>query len=322
MAANLLPLILFGGAAAYVVTQQNKLKEEKEKCPKVNKITSGEIVTVFQQAENKFKGEPDPSPEANYVINALLPGACNRTSKDSEVIVTVKDFDATVDITIPEFYMIVVGNVADKKLQQGLLTQEKYEEIHAREMEWYKKTTGGALDMVKLANKFEPLSIAVTKAMLEAAKDGGLDIGGSKGSGTDSTGDCPKNVTIDIQDMSNASITVQVSPNETMKINMPSRAASEGSQGNRDILDITRKVFAEITPKRCRPNMKRVIITFRGEGTSFMGEAPTFFYLLAADILEDFYHAGWYSEQEATVQFGRLQLWWEETMGNRNYPEI
>lgn len=319
MAANLLPLLLVGGAAAYVVTQQNKLKEEKEKCPKANKITSGEILTVFQQAENKFKSEPDPSPEANYVVNGLLPGACNRTSKDSEVIITVKDFDATVDITIPEFYMIIVGNIADKKLQQGLLTQEKYDEIHAREMEWYKKTTGSAMDMVKVAKKFEPLATAVTKAMLDAAENGGL--GSSKGSGKGKgapTVSCPKNIDIDIRDLSGTSI--QVSPNEI--VNMPSRAASEGSQGNRDILDITHKVFAEITPNGCLPTMKEVTILFKGENNQIIAPAPRLFFLMAADILEDFYQAGWYSGQEATVQFGRLQLWWEETMGNRDYPEI
>lgn len=320
MAANLLPFLLLGGAAAYVVTTQNKLKEEKEKCPKTNKVSTGSIIAVADRAYNKFKAEPDPSPQANYCVNQLLPGACNRTS-DSEVIVTFEDagVDATVTLTIPELYMIFVGNIADKKLQEGLLTQEKYEQIHNREMQWYKNTVGEPFNPAKTAEKFGPLAIAITKAVMDDAKNGGIAGGKKK---TVPRGNCPSTINIDVEDMTTGTKVVQTSPGETMQINMPDRAFLEGERGNRDLIDITKKVFRDITPEGCLPTMEGVTIVFKGDGHDYILPAPRFYFLLAMDILEDFYQAGWYSEQEATAQYGALQLWWESTMGNRDYPEV
>lgn len=298
---NLFPLILVGGATAFVVSKDMK-KRAKQKCPTMNKFTDSELSAVSKRAISKFKDDPDPAPEAIYIVNELLPEGCNRASDGSNVTITFQVLGgASAEISVPELYIMIVGTAADRRYSNGMITDAQYREIYERESNWYKDATGSNLDMAGIAKKFENLAKAIAESLINSKFE-------------NSDGECPTVVSVNLKD---------VPMTEVNGVELPSIAVSESSRGNKEILHIGYQWFKTVIPAPCAPNMHDLeVISPDGPIAYQRLLAPKFFYLASLDIAMGMKDAGLYSAMEADSQIGMLDFWWEQTMGNSNYPRL
>lgn len=141
MAVNLLPILLVGGAAAVVVSAQKKEKG-REKCPAHISVSFGEWKGIYERAHEKFGQNPDPGPEANFILNEALPRACSRASINSSVKLTIPDADTEIVMPIPDLYILIFDQAAARRLVGGVATKEQLDGYVNRELDWYKDTTG------------------------------------------------------------------------------------------------------------------------------------------------------------------------------------
>ena len=146
MAANLLPILLVGGTAAVVVSAQQKKSKEKGKCPPQIAVGFGEWEGIYERAHEKFGKDPDPGPEANFIVNEALPKACSRASINSSVKLTIPGAKTEVVIPIPDMYILIFDQAAARRLAGGVATREQLDQYVNRELDWYKKTTGKNFD--------------------------------------------------------------------------------------------------------------------------------------------------------------------------------
>lgn len=144
---NLLPLLLVGGAAAVAVSQSKK-KEEK-KCPPTTVVTLGEMRSVADRSSTKYGSISDPSQEANHFINEILPPACNRSSSNSRVKIQVQEIEKGFEMTIPDLYMLTFAQCLSLRVDSDRLAAQEAEKFWARELDWYKKTTGSNFDAAR-----------------------------------------------------------------------------------------------------------------------------------------------------------------------------
>ena len=149
MAMNLLPLLLVGGAAAYVVTSEKKKAKEKE-CPASSKVGVGEFATVALAAVDTHGKDPDPSKEISYYMKELLPKGCTIASNGSSITFSMPGTEKSLHLTIPDFNAFMTLSAWARRLQDGVITQEQYTTGIADLSKWYKSVTGENLDLLKL----------------------------------------------------------------------------------------------------------------------------------------------------------------------------
>lgn len=149
MAMNLLPLLLVGGAAAYVVTSEKKKAKEKE-CPASSKVGVGEFATVALAAVDTHGKDPDPSKEISYYMKELLPKGCTIASNGSSISMSMPGNEKSLHLTIPDFYAFMTLSAWARRLKSGAVTQEQYNSAIAGLSKWYKGVTGDNLDLLKL----------------------------------------------------------------------------------------------------------------------------------------------------------------------------
>jgi len=177
MAANLLPLIVVGGAAAYLVTSDRKKKEKAKVCPPSTTITLGEMNSVATRANEKFGEGDDPSQEASWFVTQLLPAGCSRASKDSEFKITIPDVEKAWVVSVPDAYMMTFMTSLGGRVGTGKLTKDQAEKFWARELDWYKKTTGKNFDIASL--ELKELAIHIGDAVVKALAALGIGEGKS-----------------------------------------------------------------------------------------------------------------------------------------------
>jgi hypothetical protein len=204
MAANFLPLLLVGGAAAYVVTQDKK-KKDKE-CPPTTTITLGELESVMAQAREKFGEAADPSQEASFIVNGLLPKGCSRASKNSEFKIQIPEVEKSWEISIPNAYMFSFMGTLGIRKESGKISADQAQKFWVRELGWYKSVTGKNFDVhssgvLELAHI---LGDAIKKAMEDSGlMDGKPKPAPSNGNGSGPLPDlasCPANFDWDVDE--------------------------------------------------------------------------------------------------------------------------
>jgi hypothetical protein len=213
MAFNLLPLLLVGGAAAYVVTSEKKKREEV--CPPTTTVTLGELSSVSTRATEKFGQDDDPSKEASFLVNELLPSGCSRASKDSTFKISIPEVDKSWELSIPDTYMLLFASGISVRVESSKLTEAQAKQLWTRELDWYKKLTG---------KNFDP-----SESAMELAKLVGEALFGKAGGGNPSKDlvpedSCPGNLIYDIDEAELIKLTEaeargrQLSPNDPFKI--------------------------------------------------------------------------------------------------------
>ena len=215
MAFNLLPLLLIGGAAAYVVTSDKKKKEEEKECPPTTTVSLGELSSVSTRATEKFGHNEDPSKEASFLVNELLPNGCSRASKDSTFKISIPEADKSWELSIPDTYMLLFASGISVRVHASKLTESQAKKLWTRELDWYKKLTG---------KNFDP-----SESAMELAKLVGEALFGKVGGGNPSEDlipedSCPGTLIYDIDEAELIKLTEaeargrQLSPNDPFKI--------------------------------------------------------------------------------------------------------
>lgn len=177
MAMNLLPLLLVGGAAAYVVTSEKKKAKAKE-CPASSQVGIGQFATVALAAVDTHGKDPDPSKEVSYYMKELLPKGCTIASNGSSITFSMPGTEKSLHLTIPDFNAFMTLSAWARRLQDGAVTQEQYNTGIADLSKWYKGVTGENLDLLKLKE--------FAMSMMDYAKDFPDEKGGN-GNGNGST---------------------------------------------------------------------------------------------------------------------------------------
>lgn len=154
--------------------------------------------------------------------------------------------------------------------------------------------------------------------LLIAAGAAYLLIGGKKKKKKSS---CPPVVHLDWASMPIETIEVQFDDQTSGEVKLPKTAFSEAIGGNRDILDITGKVLAPYLPENCITSDKVKINLISSDGETLTYSAVGFFFALAADLLESFYHAGLFGEDELQFSTNELTKWWVSNMGEAPLPK-
>jgi len=163
MAMNLLPLLLVGGAAAYVVTSEKKKAKAKE-CPASSKVGLGEFATVALAAVDTHGKDSDPSKEISYYMKELLPKGCTIASNGSSITFAMPGTEKSLHLTIPDFNAFMTLSAWARRLQEGVITQEQYTTGIADLSKWYKGVTGENLDLLKL-KEFATTMMAYAEGM-------------------------------------------------------------------------------------------------------------------------------------------------------------
>jgi len=322
MAGNLLPLLLVGGAAAYVVTSQKKKTEEAE-CPPTNEVTFGQMATASKKVQLKFKKGADPSAPANDYVRELLPKGCNRASKDSEVVIVVDledgDKSESFTMTVPDLYMLAVSSITDTFFQAGFINEKKYQQVVNRELTWYKELMGkqfdpASLNLERLAEIMLEAVMQATESILDDSDRPNITPGKAAGS------NCPSSFSITAADLESR-LHSEVKNGQEFKI--PSVAWAEVKAGNRDVMDMARKVFASITPSGCTPETEGVDITLIGpSGDSVVVNPQEAFLKLWADIAAALVALEIISISEITQQSKSLESWWANNTGGAPLPDM
>ena len=149
MAMNLLPLLLVGSAAAYVVTSEKKKKDTKE-CPASSKVSMTELATVGMVAVTDHGKSPDPSDEIAYYMKEVLPKGCTISSKGSHIKLTFPGVETPFDLTIPDFYAFTYIGAWGRRREEGIITEEQLNAALSELFKWYKSVTGENLDLMKI----------------------------------------------------------------------------------------------------------------------------------------------------------------------------
>lgn len=168
MAANLLPLALLGAGAAIVVSREKKKRAEaaEEVCPPIVNFKAEQLASIDARAQAKYGDKQDPSAQANFALNEMLPSTCKRSSVGSKIRVVFAP-DNQVDIGIPDTYMMLFGNLLSSRVDGGQgLDGDAAMKLWARELDWYKKATGSDFNPRNPA--FQAFAEGFGKAMLEA----------------------------------------------------------------------------------------------------------------------------------------------------------
>ncbi len=233
MAVNLLPILLLGGAAAVVVTQKKKKDEDEKKCPPTTVITIGEMKGVAERALAKHGGKEDPADEANFFVNEVLPPGCHRASVNSRVKIQIPGEKNDFEMTIPDVYMLTFAQSLSTRANDGKVSEEKGEEFWARELDWYKKTTGTNFDPARTG------IVELGKAVLRAMQDAMEKVGGkpSKRGLPLPPGVCPTAFEWDLN------------PGALQELEAIIQA--EISRGNRDAFKIGDAMLHSISPPGC-----------------------------------------------------------------------
>lgn len=295
MAAQLLPIFLLGGGAAYVYSKQ-KAKARKRSgadCPPENTVTIGEMATVSAQSEEKFKNEPDPFVEANYAIKHLLSEYCNRNSKNSRIKVQIADKEA-LDISIPDFYMMILSDRTGVRVDRGMITKDQADAIQAHAFDWYKKTTGKTFDPSNLG--LEKFAMAFAMAMKEAIEKG-LKEGKMTplpGPTPGPMGECPSRVIIDLSDNQRNQIVTQM---KQMVAN-----------GERSPFAMAEVFFQATMPEACAPKNFKTVVEARHNGELFKTyNAASYFAAIVLDSMEELITQGLMTESTANQVFNDLK---------------
>lgn len=241
MAVNLLPIVLVGGAAAVVVSQGKK--KDKKKCPPTTVITLGEMKTVATRAVAQHGSTADPADEANYFVNQVLPPGCNRSSVNSKVKIQIPGSKNDFEMTIPDVYMLTFAQLLATRVDAGALSEQEADRLWARELDWYKKTTGTNFDAERTG------LVEFGKAVLESVKKAMDDMMGGNGAKPKpgpKPGGCPKMFEWVVDPLSIQSMEGIIS------------ASIEG--GERDPFKVADHVLASIAPASCSKSDYETII--------------------------------------------------------------
>ena len=233
MALQFLPILLIGGGAAVVYTKQKEKKRKRSGagCAPENTVTVGEMATVAAQVDAKFGDKKEPFSAASYAIKALLPNGCNRNSKNSRIKVQISENGkaADFDVSVPDFYMLILSNSISQRFERGKITKEELRKYEAQGLEWYKKATGKNFDPATLG--LEKLIQALGKAMLEAIE--GAVKGGKK---EVKPARCPAEVDVDV---------------DGHRQEMAQFLGEQFSRGEKDTFGLADQVFARIVLAPC-----------------------------------------------------------------------
>lgn len=253
MAANLLPLLALGGAAAYVVTSEKKKAKAKE-CPASSNVGLGQFATVAMAAYDSHGKDPDPSKEISYYMKELLPKGCTIANNGSSITMTRPGAEKSIHLTIPDFYAFMTIAAWSRRLQEGVVTQEQWIAALADLSKWYKSVTGENLDVLKL----KEFALSMMDSVEESKGDGSGN-GNGNGSAEPEGPICPPVFEYVYDDQEDAKMAAAFDQGRQMYPNDPFKIA-----------DVT---FAATAPPGCtkRDFNTKVIMTMKPPGGSPSG---------------------------------------------------
>jgi hypothetical protein len=166
-----------------------------------------------------------------------------------------------------------------------------------------------------MANSAAPLLLAGGAALL-------LMSGKKKKKNGNGKPKCPPVVHIRSSLMPRETIEVDYDDGTKGEITLEKAAYFEAVGGNRDIIDITSKVLAPFIPESCISSESIKVDFVDSDAKTTNYSAVEFFYLMSMDILEDFYQAGLFSEEELQFSGNQMLKWWVEHMGEAPVPKV
>lgn len=323
MAGNIFPLLLVGGAAAYALSSQKASK--KKSCPPSTDITMGQMEAAGKIVEPMMKQGADPRVLSNAYIRELLPSGCSRMSKDSHVVLVVKDNegkDRRFKMTVPDFYMITIIDVAGSFFDNKFIDKATYDRIAREELEWYKKLMGKQFDSTSLG--LDPLAEILYES--EEGFEGDFKEFDDAPE-IDDSGVCPASFELDfMRDLDPINIKLEIpfpaGENEFIEdLDVPSVAVSEFNQGNRDAIDIADKLWASFMPPACQPENKQIRISTIGpKGEMMEVSAPELYIMLFGSTLEAMFLMRLIDMNGLATQGAVMESWWNQNVPGQPFP--
>jgi len=283
------------------------------------------MATASKKVQLKFKKGADPSAPANDYVRELLPKGCNRASKDSKVIIKVDpgngDTSETFEMTVPDLYMLAVTSISDTFFQAGFINEEKYQQVAARELTWYKELMGKQFDPASLnLEKLAEIMLEATMRATENIIDDGNQPKIKPSQPPKNGGKCPSSFTLNISDVDPKMHSETLNGQE---FKIPKIAWLEVQAGKRDVEDMARKVFYDITPDGCTPETKGVSIQLiNAMGESINVNAQELFLELWADIAATLFNLQIISLEALTQQSRTIEAWWVKNTGGAPLPDV
>jgi len=104
------------------------------------------------------------------------------------------------------------------------------------------------------------------------------------------------------------------------EIGIPRVAYHEALDGNREIINITKKVVAPVLPEDCIASESiKVDIVVDNQRREL--SAVEYFFLMAAEVTEDLLHTGLFTQEEADFSLNEISKWWVSKMGTAPFPQ-
>jgi len=324
MAGNLFPLLLVGGAAAYVLSSQKASK--KKSCPPSTEITMGQMEAAGKIVLPMMKEGTDPRTLVTAYMRELLPPGCSRMSKDSHVVLVVKDSegkDLRFKMAVPDFYMITIIDAAGSFFENQIIDKATYDRIAQEELEWYKKLMGKQFDSTSLG--LDPLAEILYES--EDGFEGDFkEFDDAPEPGPKQPAVCPASLKLTIDELQPVIIDLEepfpIGGGEYIEqVSIPALALAEIEAGNRDAVDIANKLWESAMPAACQTDNKEIEITLVGsEGQmAVMGAGDVYlaFFGMTADVM---FVTGMINEQGYGTQTAVMESWWMENYGEQPFP--
>lgn len=324
MAGNLLPLLLVGGAVAYVLS--SKKTSEKKSCPPSTDITIGQMEAAGKIVYPMMKEGADPRVLVTAYLRELLPPGCSRMSKDSHVVLVVKDGegkDRRFKMTVPDFYMITIIDAAGSFFENQIIDKATYDRIAQEELEWYKKLMGKQFDSTSLG--LDPLAEILYEG--EDGFEGDFqEFDDASGPRPKQPSACPASLKLEMDDFQPVMVDLeepfQVGEGQYIEqLSIPALALAEIEAGNRDAVDIANELWASVMPSACQPDNKQIEITMVGPQGQMAVMGAGDLYLSLFGMTADFmYVTGAINEQGYGTQTAVMEAWWAENYGGQPFP--
>ncbi len=163
--------------------------------------------------------------------------------------------------------------------------------------------------------------MAKSAAPLIIAAGAGFLLMGGKKKKKSSKKKCPPVVHLSTDLIPSENVSVEYEDGTHGQISMSKVAYREAVGGNRDLIDITKKVLAPFLPETCVSSESiKIILSENGKKVNYT--AVEFFYMLSAELLEDFQEAGLFNHDESKFSANEVMKWWVAHMGEAPLPMI
>lgn len=286
----------------------------------------GQAEAAGKIVEPMVKKGVDPRTLVTAYMRELLPSGCSRMSKDSHVVLVVKDNegkDRRFKMTVPDFYMITIIDAAGSFFDNELIDKATYDRIAQEELEWYKKLMGKQFDSSSLG--LDPLAEILYEG--EEGFEGEFEGFDDAPEGSPKQpAVCPASFKLTMDDLQPVMIDLEepfpVGDGEYIEqVSIPALALAEIEAGNRDAVDIANKLWASVMPSACQPDDKQIEITMVGPQGQMakMGAGAVYlaFFRMTAEVM---FVTGVINEQGYGTQTAVMESWWMENYGERPFP--